>query len=164
MLEILLYPSIDWVLGVPSITLANTAERSGSSAYLFMMFIISARVVRSMDLMTTLFLGVMGALASFRGLNLKRLDRILFAAIGRRWISMPRLLSVAVMTSPSLWPVRSAKECLEDIPHLWSPCMISSSRSSSPCPSASRLAYGMMGWSRGTRASEMSLWSGRCKI
>ena len=48
------------------------------------MFTKSARVVRSIDFMMTLFLGVMGELASFRGLKLKTLFKILFAAFGRR--------------------------------------------------------------------------------
>lgn len=68
-----------------------------------MMFTSSARVVRSIDLMMSLFLGDMGAFASFKGLKLKTLLSILFAAMGRRWINMPRLFRVPVMTSPSLF-------------------------------------------------------------
>jgi hypothetical protein len=113
-----------------------------------MMFMSSARVVRSIDFRMTLFLGVMGELAIFKGLKLRTLFSILCAAIGRRCISMPRVLRVAVTTSPSLW----------------SPCIMSNNRSSSPCPSASRLAYGMTGWSRGTNAREISLPSGLCKV
>ena len=71
-----------------------------------MMFMSNARVVRSIDFTMTLFLGVIGEFASFSGLKLSTLFRILFAAIGRRWISMPKLLSVAVTTRPSLFPVR----------------------------------------------------------
>jgi hypothetical protein len=72
------------------------------------MFMHSARVVRSIDFIITLFLGVKGELPSFRGLKLSTLFKILFAAIGRRCTSMPKLLSVAVTTSPSLYRVRSA--------------------------------------------------------
>jgi hypothetical protein len=68
----------------------------------------SPRVVRSIDFKITLFLGVKGELPSFRGLKLRTLFRILFAAIGRRWTSIPKLLSVAVTTSPSLYTVRRA--------------------------------------------------------
>jgi hypothetical protein len=49
-----------------------------------MMFMHSARVVRSIDFIITLFLGVKGELPSLRGLKLSTLLRILFAAIGRR--------------------------------------------------------------------------------
>jgi hypothetical protein len=67
-----------------------------------MMFMSSDLVVRSIDFMMTLFLGVQGELASFNGLKLKMLVSILFAAIGRLCISTPSVLSVAVTSRPSL--------------------------------------------------------------
>lgn len=76
-----------------------------------MMFTSRARVVRSIDFIMTLFLGVMGALASFRALKLSTLVRILFAAIGRRCMSMPKLFSVAVTTRPLLGPISTADVC-----------------------------------------------------
>lgn len=97
-----------------------------------MMLTSRARVVRSMDFMMTLFLGVMGELASLSGLKLKMLVKILFAAIGRRCISIPRVFSVAVITSPSLFLVRGAIVAAKRLSDLWSPCIISSRRSSSP--------------------------------
>lgn len=75
-----------------------------------MMFINSDLVVRSIDFMMTLFLGVKGEFASFNGLKLKRLVSILLAAIGRRCISTPNVLSVAVTSRPSLFPVRAILE------------------------------------------------------
>jgi hypothetical protein len=78
-----------------------------SKAYLFMIFIKSDLVVRSIDFMITLFLGVKGELASFNGLKLKMLVSILLAAIGRRCISTPKVLSVAVTSKPSLFHVRA---------------------------------------------------------
>lgn len=83
-----------------------------------MMFMSSARVVRSIDFIMTLFFGVKGELPSFRGLKLSTLFKILFAAIGRRCINMPRVFKVAVTTSPSLHPVRAAQlspESLSDL-------------------------------------------------
>lgn len=70
------------------------------------MFIINDLVVRSIDFMMTLFLGVKGEFASFKGLKLKMLVSILLAAMGRRCISTPRVLSVAVTSKPSLFHVR----------------------------------------------------------
>lgn len=66
------------------------------------MFIIKDFVVRSIDFIITLFLGVRGWLASFKGLKLKMLVSILLPAIGRRCISTPKVLSVAVTSKPSL--------------------------------------------------------------
>jgi hypothetical protein len=86
--------------------------------YLFMMFTSKARVVRSIDFMMTLFLGVMGELASFSGLKLSTLLKILFAAIGRRCISMPKVLRVAVTTKPSLHLVRAAISSTESLSNL----------------------------------------------
>lgn len=83
-----------------------------------MMFTSNALVVRSIDFMMTLFLGVMGELASLRGLKLKTLFRILFTTFGRRWISMPKLLSVAVTSKPSLVSVRGVPgvcDCLSNL-------------------------------------------------
>ena len=71
-----------------------------------MTFMSRARVVRSIDFMMTLFFGVMGAFASFRALKLKTLFRILFAMFGRRCIKKPKLLSVPVMSNPSLVVIR----------------------------------------------------------
>lgn len=67
-----------------------------------MMFMSSDLVVRSIDFIMTLFLGVKGELASFNGLKLKMLVKILFAAIGRLCINTPNVLSVAVTSRPSL--------------------------------------------------------------
>lgn len=67
-----------------------------------MIFISSDLVVRSIDFMMTLFLGVRGELASFNGLKLKMLVSILLAEIGRLCISTPKVLSVAVTSNPSL--------------------------------------------------------------
>lgn len=72
-----------------------------------MMFINNDFVVRSIDFMMTLFLGVNGAFASFKGLKLKMLVKILLAAIGRRCISTPSVLSVAETSKPSLFHVRA---------------------------------------------------------
>lgn len=83
-----------------------------------MTFMSKARVVRSMDFIMTLFLGVMGEFASFKGLKLRTLLSILFAVMGRRCISMPKLLSVPVMSNPSLYSVRESPAaclCLSDL-------------------------------------------------
>lgn len=76
-----------------------------------MIFISNDFVVRSIDFMITLFLGVSGEPASFNGLKLKMLVRILFAAIGRRCINTPNVLSVAVTSKPSLFHVRAVLMC-----------------------------------------------------
>lgn len=65
-----------------------------------------ARVVRSIDFIMILFFGVMGEFASLSGLELRTLERILFATIGRRWMSVPRAFRVAVTSKASLFPVR----------------------------------------------------------
>ncbi len=82
------------------------------------MFISKDLVVRSIDFMITLFLGVTGESASFKGLKLKMLVRILLTAIGRRCISTPNVLSVAVTSKPSLFHVRAMLElwlCLTNL-------------------------------------------------
>jgi hypothetical protein len=81
-LKELLYPSVD--LGLRISTYVSSTLLAGQCTHLFMMFTSRARVVRSIDFMMTLFLGVKGKFASFRGLKLSTLLRILFAAIGRR--------------------------------------------------------------------------------
>lgn len=60
------------------------------------------RVVFSMDLMSTLFFGVMGELASFRGLKLRTVLMIRLDVFGRVRIRIERQLSVASTTSASL--------------------------------------------------------------
>lgn len=78
----------------------------GRRAYLLRILTSRARVVRSMAFMLTLFLGVMGEFASLRGLKFNTLFRILLAAMGRRWIKTPKLLSTDVTNNASLYPVR----------------------------------------------------------
>jgi hypothetical protein len=83
------------------------------------MFIINDFVVRSIDFIMTLFLGVRGwLLASFKGLKLKMLVSILLPAIGLRCISTPKVLSVAATSKPSLLHVSSVVRhwvCLSDL-------------------------------------------------
>jgi hypothetical protein len=117
-LKELLYASVDLGLRIP--TCVSSILLAGRCTHLFMMFTSRARVVRSIDFMMTLFLGVKGEFASFRGLKLSTLLRILFAAIWRRWESMPRLLSVAVTSSPSLLP-SDVPLILSHVSYLWSP-------------------------------------------
>jgi hypothetical protein len=115
-LQVLLYPRIDLVFGVPRYPFSQLCVQvEERCTYFFMMFTSRARVVRSIDFKMTLFLGVIGEFASFRALKFSTLFKILFAAIGRRCINIPRLLSVAVTTRPSLYPVSSA-----DIPFVGS--------------------------------------------
>ena len=83
-LKELLYASVDWIFGVPVMVSTQHDIIRCRQTYLFIIFTSSALVVRSIDLMMTLFLGVMGELASFKGLKLKTLVKILFAAFGRR--------------------------------------------------------------------------------
>jgi len=82
------------------------------------MFMSNARVVRSIDFMITLFFGVMGEFASFSGLKLKMLFTILLAAIGRRWRSKPKLLSVPVTSKPSLRSVRHVSTVCDGLSNL----------------------------------------------
>ena len=117
-LEELLYAAVDWIFGVPMMVSTQYSVVQCRQTYLFMIFTSSALVVRSIDLMMTLFLGVMGELASFKGLKLKTLFKILFAAFGRRWINMPKLFNVAVTSNPSLVWVRcvsAACDCLSNL-------------------------------------------------
>lgn len=117
--EKLLDPAVNGVLRIPDdcecLLLVHVLY---AGAYLFIMFISSDLVVRSIDFMMTLFLGVRGELASFKGLKLKMLVSILLAAIGRRCISTPNVLSVAVTSRPSLFHVRAIlrfRLCLSDL-------------------------------------------------
>ncbi len=60
------------------------------------------RVVFSIDLMSTLVLGVIGELASFRGLKLRTVFKILFEVPGRVRIKTERELRVASTRRASL--------------------------------------------------------------
>jgi hypothetical protein len=61
------------------------------------------RVVFSIDFTRTLFFGVMGELASFRGLKLRIAFMIRLDVLGRVRTSMDRELSVASTRRASLW-------------------------------------------------------------
>lgn len=62
----------------------------------------NALVVRSMDLIWTLSLGVMGLLANFKGLKLRTVERILLAIDWRDRTRPPRQLRVALTSTASL--------------------------------------------------------------
>ena len=62
----------------------------------------NALVVRSIDLIWTLVLEVMGALACFNGLKFRIAEMILWAMDGRVRRSVPRQLRVALMRTASL--------------------------------------------------------------
>lgn len=65
------------------------------------------RVVFSIDFTKTLFLGVIGELASLRGLKLRTAFVILFDVLGRVRIRMDRRLRVASTRRASLFTQRS---------------------------------------------------------
>lgn len=71
-------------------------------AYLRRTFISNALVVRSIDLIWTLTLGVMGELACFIGLKVKIAEMILLAMDWRVRRSVPRQLRVALIRTASL--------------------------------------------------------------
>ena len=62
-----------------------------------------ALVVRSIDLIWTLVLGVMGELACFNGLKFRIAETILLAIDWRVRRRVPRQLRVALMRTASLW-------------------------------------------------------------
>ncbi len=61
------------------------------------------RVVFSIDLMSTLFFGVIGELASFRGLKLRTELMMRPEVFGRVRIKIERQLRVASTSRASLW-------------------------------------------------------------
>lgn len=75
---------------------------SGMQTYRLVMCSNSMRVVFSMDLTRTRFLGVIGELASFSGLKLKTAPRILFVVVGRDRTRMARAFKVASTVRTSL--------------------------------------------------------------
>lgn len=119
-----------------------------------------------MDFTITLLLGVIGLFASFKGLKLSTVETILLAIEARNRMRLPRLFRVAVIRRASLWEVRFLPLALicRWISNLLFSCNKLSSRSKSPDASASRLAGGIRGWSRGTRAREISFLSVRYKL
>lgn len=64
----------------------------------------NALVVRSMDLICTLALGLMGELACFIGLKLRIAERILFVIDWRVRSRVPKQFKVAVTSTASLAP------------------------------------------------------------
>lgn len=162
--DVLLYPWGEGMVGVPG-TLSGTAfqGKNDKAAYFFTTCIRRARTVRSIDLAITLILGVMGELASLRGLKLSTVDTILFAMEARVRIRPPKPLRVAVTRRASLehGQKQTAAHGEQDT-NLISSCKMLSSLSSKPEASASRFGGGIKGWSRGTRARDISLCSGRC--
>jgi len=67
----------------------------------------SILVVFSIDLTRTLVLGVMGELASFRGLKLRMVFRIRAEVLGLVRTSTDRVLRVASTSRASLWSPES---------------------------------------------------------
>jgi hypothetical protein len=101
-----MYATILGILWI-SIKVSQVRDKMEEWTYLLMKFTSKARVVRAIDFMITWFVGVIGEFASFNGLELRTLVRILLAAGGRRCISMPKLFSTAVTSNASLFHVRS---------------------------------------------------------
>jgi hypothetical protein len=98
------------------------------------------RVVFSRDFMNTLVFGVMGELASFRGLKLSTELRIRFDVFGRVRTKMERQLSVASTSRTSLQQqlvFSSPRAPVLDVAHLLLSCNIPSILSRSPVASAS---------------------------
>lgn len=87
---------------------------------------------------------------------------ILLATEGRLLTRDDRLFNVAVTSRASLFAVSEEPMSRElDWTNLLLSCNTPSSLSSKPEASASRVEGDTMGWSRGTRASEISFCSGR---
>lgn len=130
--------------------------------YFFTTFRSRARTVRSIDFAMTLIEGVIGELASFRGLKLSTVEIILLPIEARVRMRLPKLFRVAVTRRASLCRVRLwSQTYIPQQANLISSCRMLNSLSNKPEASASRLGGGMRGWSRGTRAKEISLCSGR---
>jgi hypothetical protein len=79
--------------------------------YLLMKFTSKARVVLTIDFITTWVVAVIGEFASFSGFELRTLANILLATGGRRCMSMPKLFSTDVTSNASLSRVRSMLTC-----------------------------------------------------
>lgn len=132
--------------------------------YLAIMFLRKVMVVRAIDLTMTLFLVVTGTdCASVRGLKLRIVETILLATEALFLTREPKLFSVAVTTRASLFcdVRRIYGQCSWDLSYLLLSCKTPRRRSRRPEASASRLDGGMTGWSRGTKAREISFISGR---
>jgi hypothetical protein len=92
-----------------------------------------------------------------KGLKFNNLDMIVLPIDGRDRIRPPRELSVAVTRRASLSDVNAfPRNEHYSSTNLWSSCSIPNSLSSKPDASASRLEGGIIGWSRGTSAREIS--------
>lgn len=83
-----------------------------------MTFTSNARVVRSIDFILTLVLGVIGEFMSLSGLKFSTLDTILFATTGRRCINTPKLFRTDVTNKASLYPVRRVLLSNANVPDL----------------------------------------------
>ena len=91
------------MIGISKARLSMNIEiRDFLVTYFLITWISNALVVRSMDLIITLVLGVIGALASFNGLKLSTVLIIFVATEARSRIRLPKLFKVAVTRSASL--------------------------------------------------------------
>lgn len=126
------------------------------------------RVVFSIDLTKTFIFGVMGELASFRGLKLRTMLRILLEVAGLLRIRIESVFKVASTTRASLrvallvltFPWHSQNSAI--FPYLLLSCRIPSILSRRAVASASSFGGSRTGWFGGIIASDISSTSPRC--
>lgn len=125
-------------------------------------FIRKARTVFSIDLASTLALEVRGGLKPRKGLKLRITLRILLEVDALVLTNIPTLLRVAVTNNASLTHLARAQDMRNERAYLVVSWKTLSSLSSKPIASGSSNVGGIRGWSRGTRAKDVSFCSGRC--